>query len=42
MMARNMTDYAATCRDFSLPVPEQFNWAFDVFDGWNLLASPVR
>jgi acyl-coenzyme A synthetase/AMP-(fatty) acid ligase len=34
MMARNMTDYAATCRDFSLPVPERFNWAFDVFDGW--------
>jgi medium-chain acyl-CoA synthetase len=33
-MARNMTDYAATCRAFSLPVPERFNWAFDVFDGW--------
>jgi len=33
-MARNMTDYAAACRDFSLPVPERFNWAFDVFDRW--------
>src|ERR671932_175636 len=33
-MARNMTDYVATCRDFSLPVPERFNWAFDVFDRW--------
>jgi acetyl-CoA synthetase/medium-chain acyl-CoA synthetase len=34
MMARNMTDYAAACRDFSLAVPARFNWAFDVFDGW--------
>ena len=33
-MARNMTDYAATYRDFSLAVPERFNCAFDVFDGW--------
>ncbi|HKB23600.1 MAG TPA: AMP-binding protein [Methylomirabilota bacterium] len=33
-MARNMTDYAATCRSFRLPTPERFNWAFDTFDGW--------
>jgi acyl-coenzyme A synthetase/AMP-(fatty) acid ligase len=33
-MARNMTDYAATCRAFSLPVPDRFNWAFDTFDRW--------
>ena len=33
-MARNMTDYATTCREFSLSVPERFNWAFDVFDTW--------
>jgi medium-chain acyl-CoA synthetase len=33
-MARNMTDYAATCRDFRLDVPGAFNWAFDVFDSW--------
>lgn len=33
-MARNMTDYAATCRAFQLEVPASFNWAFDVFDRW--------
>ena len=33
-MARNMTDYATTRREFSLSVPERFNWAFDVFDTW--------
>jgi hypothetical protein len=33
-MARNMTDYAAACRDFRLDVPATFNRAFDVFDGW--------
>ncbi|MGH7388584.1 MAG: AMP-binding protein [Candidatus Rokuibacteriota bacterium] len=33
-MARNMTDYAATCRTFRLDVPASFNWAFDVFDTW--------
>jgi acetyl-CoA synthetase/medium-chain acyl-CoA synthetase len=33
-MARNMTDYAATCRTFRLEVPGSFNWAFDVFDRW--------
>jgi acyl-coenzyme A synthetase/AMP-(fatty) acid ligase len=33
-MARNMTDYAASCRAFSLTVPARYNWAFDVFDGW--------
>jgi acyl-coenzyme A synthetase/AMP-(fatty) acid ligase len=33
-MARNMTDYAATCRTFRLDVPASFNWAFDVFDRW--------
>jgi acetyl-CoA synthetase/medium-chain acyl-CoA synthetase len=30
----NMTDYAATMRDFRLDVPARFNWAFDTFDGW--------
>lgn len=34
MTARNMTDYAATMRDFRLEVPPRFNWAFDTFDGW--------
>jgi len=33
-MARNMTDYAATCRSFQLPTPARFNWAFDTFDAW--------
>jgi len=33
-MAHNMTDYAATMRDFRLEVPPRFNWAFDTFDGW--------
>ena len=33
-MAPNMTDYAATCREFRLAVPARFNWAFDVFDAW--------
>jgi acetyl-CoA synthetase/medium-chain acyl-CoA synthetase len=33
-MARNMTDYAETCRTFRLTVPARFNWAFDTFDGW--------
>ncbi|HSF04738.1 MAG TPA: AMP-binding protein [Methylomirabilota bacterium] len=33
-MARNMIDYAATCRTFRLEVPGSFNWAFDVFDRW--------
>jgi acyl-coenzyme A synthetase/AMP-(fatty) acid ligase len=33
-MAPNMTDYAAVCRTFRLPVPERFNWAFDTFDRW--------
>ena len=33
-MARNMTDYAAACRNFSLAVPGRFNWAFDTFDRW--------
>jgi hypothetical protein len=28
-MARNMTDYSTTHRDFSLAVPARFNWAFD-------------
>jgi acyl-coenzyme A synthetase/AMP-(fatty) acid ligase len=32
--ARNMTDYAATMRDFRLEVPARFNWAFDTFDAW--------
>jgi acyl-coenzyme A synthetase/AMP-(fatty) acid ligase len=30
----NMTDYAATMRDFRLDVPARFNWAFDTFDAW--------
>jgi acyl-coenzyme A synthetase/AMP-(fatty) acid ligase len=30
----NMTDYAATMREFRLDVPARFNWAFEVFDGW--------
>ncbi len=34
MTARNMTDYAATMRDFRLEVPPRFNWAFDTFDVW--------
>jgi acyl-coenzyme A synthetase/AMP-(fatty) acid ligase len=25
----NMTDHAATMRDFRLDVPARFNWAFD-------------
>ena len=33
-MARNMSDYAATCRSFQLPTPARFNWAFDTFDAW--------
>ncbi len=33
-MGRNMTDYAATAREFRLEVPGRFNWAFDTFDGW--------
>ena len=33
-MPPNMVDYAATCRSFSLPIPERFNWAFDTFDRW--------
>src|SRR2546430_374702 len=33
-MARNMTDYAATCRSFQLPTAARFNWAFDTFDAW--------
>lgn len=33
-MARNMTDYAETCRTFRLDVPARYNWAFEVFDGW--------
>src|SRR5438874_13576821 len=33
-MARNMTDYAATCRSFQLPTPARFNWAFERFDAW--------
>jgi len=33
-MARNMTNYASTVRDFHLEVPPRFNWAFDTFDGW--------
>ncbi len=31
---RNMTDYAATMKGFTLEVPARFNWAFDTFDGW--------
>lgn len=27
-------DYAQTCRDFRLEVPERFNWAYQVFDRW--------
>ncbi len=33
-MARNMTDYAATCRTFRLAAPARYNWAFDTFDHW--------
>jgi acetyl-CoA synthetase/medium-chain acyl-CoA synthetase len=33
-MARNMSDYAATMKEFRLEVPASFNWAFDVFDRW--------
>jgi acyl-coenzyme A synthetase/AMP-(fatty) acid ligase len=29
-----MADYAETYRTFRLDVPERFNWAFDIFDGW--------
>src|SRR5262249_44949055 len=30
----NMTDYAATMRDYRLDVPFRFNWAFETFDAW--------
>ena len=30
----NMTDYAATMRDFRLEVPPRFNWAYERFDAW--------
>lgn len=30
----NMTDYEAEYRNFSLEVPADFNWAFDVVDRW--------
>jgi acetyl-CoA synthetase/medium-chain acyl-CoA synthetase len=29
-----MTDYAATMRDFRLAVPARFNWAYETFDVW--------
>jgi acetyl-CoA synthetase/medium-chain acyl-CoA synthetase len=30
----NMTDYEAARRDFTLEVPADFNWAYDVIDRW--------
>lgn len=30
----NMIDYEGEYRSFALPVPEDFNWAFDVVDRW--------
>ncbi len=33
-LAPNMTDYESTRRDFSLEVPEHFNFGFDVVDRW--------
>ena len=30
----NIGDYTKTYKDFTLDVPERFNWAFDVFDKW--------
>ncbi|HYB74323.1 MAG TPA: AMP-binding protein [Candidatus Sulfotelmatobacter sp.] len=27
-------DVTETCRTFRLDVPERYNWAYDVFDGW--------
>jgi acyl-coenzyme A synthetase/AMP-(fatty) acid ligase len=39
--ARNMTDYAATMRDFRLEVPPRFNWAFDTFDAWGCDSSKL-
>ena len=32
--APNMQDYADTYRDYTLEVPEYFNFAFDVVDRW--------
>jgi acetyl-CoA synthetase/medium-chain acyl-CoA synthetase len=32
--AHNMTDYEAERRSFKLTAPADFNWAFDVVDGW--------
>ncbi len=29
-----LTDYETTCRDFSIDVPEYFNFGFDVVDRW--------
>ncbi len=34
MLARNMTDYEATCRSFKLTVPERFNFAVEVIGKW--------
>jgi acetyl-CoA synthetase/medium-chain acyl-CoA synthetase len=30
----NMTDYAATMREFRLAAPARFNWAYETFDAW--------
>ncbi|MBN1194583.1 MAG: AMP-binding protein [Methanomicrobiaceae archaeon] len=30
----NMVDYEKTCREFSIEVPEHFNFGFDVIDAW--------
>ena len=32
--APNMTDYEAECRNFSLEVPEYFNFATDIVGKW--------
>lgn len=40
MTAPNMTDYAATCREYRLEVPPDFNFAYDVVDA--LAADPDR
>ena len=34
-------DYRHTYRTFSLEVPERYNWAYDVFDGWGQDPSKV-
>ena len=33
-VAHNMTDYEETYSTFSIPVPEYYNFGFDVVDAW--------